>query len=184
MVLLRENQHYQLRAEPITRYAAPMNEPKPKIAIFADVQNIYYTSRDTFSRPVNYKLLWRDIERGGEIVHACAYAIHRGDDKQLKFQNALKHMGFSVKLKPYIQRSDGSSKGDWDVGIAVDMLEIAPSVDKVVLLSGDGDFDLLLEAVKRRFNVPCDVYSVKALTAKTLIDSASAFYPIDETKLI
>ena len=61
----------------------------------------------------------------------------------------LKHIGFTVKLKPYIQRSDGSAKGDWDVGIAIDVMEMAREVDTVILLSGDGDFDLLLEKVKK-----------------------------------
>jgi uncharacterized LabA/DUF88 family protein len=114
-----------------------------KIAIFADVQNIYYTTRDAYGRQFNYRKLWQRISAEGDIVSATAYAIHRNDDKQLKFQDALKHIGFAVKLKPYIQRSDGSAKGDWDVGIAIDVMDTAKDVDTVVLLSGDGDFDLL-----------------------------------------
>jgi len=155
-----------------------------KIAIFADVQNIYYTTRDRYAKPFNYRALWQQVSKEGEIVHATAYAIHRGDDKQLKFQNALKHMGFTVKLKPFLQRSDGSAKGDWDVGITIDVLEVAENVDKVVLLSGDGDFDLLLESIKRRFNVICDVYGVEELTANSLIDSATNFHPIDQRLLM
>ena len=93
----------------------------PRIAVFADVQNIYYTTRQAFGRQFNYRALWQHLSERGEIVHAMAYATHRGDDGQTKFQDALKHIGFTVKLKPYIQRSDGSSKGDWDVGIAVDV---------------------------------------------------------------
>lgn len=155
-----------------------------RIAVFADVQNIYYTTRDTYGRAFNYRYFWRQLSQQGDIVHALAYAIHRGDEKQLKFQDALKHIGFRVKLKPFIQRSDGSAKGDWDVGIAIDVLELAEQVDKVVLLSGDGDFDLLLEAVKKRFGVQCDVYGVSALTAKSLIDSSSKFIAIDESYLL
>ena len=71
------------------------------------------------------------IRSQGVVVHALAYAIHRGDERQLKFQNALKHIGFTVKLKPYIQRSDGSAKGDWDVGICIDVLDIAENVDEI-----------------------------------------------------
>jgi uncharacterized LabA/DUF88 family protein len=155
-----------------------------KIAIFVDVQNIYYTTRDTYSRQFNYKKLWEIISAQGEIVCANAYATHRGDEKQLKFQNALKHIGFTVKLKPFIQRSDGSAKGDWDVGITIDVMETAKDVDTVILLSGDGDFGLLLEKIKQNYNVNTEVYGVPALTANNLIDTANAFHPIEEDLLL
>ena len=155
-----------------------------KIAVFVDVQNIYYTTRQAYGRQFDYRKLWQRISAGGEIVSAIAYAIHRGDDKQLKFQNALKQIGFTVKLKPYIQRSDGSAKGDWDVGIAIDVMEIAREVDTVVLLSGDGDFDLLLEKIKKDYTVSAEVYGVRALTADSLINSASVYYPIEEDLLL
>ena len=105
-----------------------------KIAIFVDVQNIYYTTRDTYGRQFNYREFWKRISTQGDIVVANAYAIHRGDDKQKKFQDALKHIGFTVKLKPYIQRSDGSAKGDLDVGITIDVMQVAKDVDTVILL--------------------------------------------------
>ena len=155
-----------------------------KIAIFADVQNIYYTTRDVYGRQFNYRKLWQQISSEGEIVSATAYAIHRGDDKQLKFQDALKHIGFTVKLKPYIQRSDGSAKGDWDVGIAIDVMDTSKDVDTVVLLSGDGDFDLLLEKIKNDFGVETEVYGVPALTANSLINAASIYYRIEEDLLL
>jgi len=155
-----------------------------KIAIFVDVQNIYYTTRDIFSRQFNYQKLWNRISEQGEIVCANAYATHRGDEKQLKFQNALKHIGFTVKLKPFIQRSDGSAKGDWDVGITIDVMETAKDVDTVILLSGDGDFGLLLEKIKQNYNVNTEVYGVPALTANNLIETANTFHPIEEDLLL
>ncbi len=155
-----------------------------KIAVFVDVQNIYYTTRQAYGRQFNYRKLWQRISAGGEIISATAYAIHRDDEKQLKFQNALKQIGFTVKLKPYIQRSDGSAKGDWDVGITIDVLEAARDVDTVVLLSGDGDFDLLLEKIKRDSAVSAEVYGVRALTANSLINSASIYHRIDEDLLL
>jgi uncharacterized LabA/DUF88 family protein len=161
-----------------------MNEKK-KIAIFVDVQNIYYTTRDTYGRQFNYRAFWKRISTGGEIVSATAYAIGRDDDKQLKFQDALKHIGFTVKLKPYIQRKDGSAKGDWDVGITIDILEAVKNVDTIILLSGDGDFDLLLDKIKTGDNaVNAEVYGVPALTANSLINAASKFNPIKEDLLL
>ena len=155
-----------------------------RIAIFADVQNIYYTTRQAYGRQFNYKKLIERISGQGEIVSATAYAIDRNDDKQRKFQTALKHMGFTVKLKPYIQRSDGSAKGDWDVGIAIDVLDAAHDVDTIVLLSGDGDFDLLLRKIKKDYAVKTEVYGVPALTANSLIDAASLYHRIDEGLLL
>jgi len=155
-----------------------------KIALFADVQNIYYTTRDAYGRQFNYRKLWQKISSQGKIVTAIAYAIDRGDDKQGKFQDALKHIGFTVKLKPYIQRSDGSAKGDWDVGIAIDVMETAKDVDTVILLSGDGDFDLLLKKIRTDYAVSAEVYGVPALTANSLIESASYFHPIKDDLLL
>jgi len=155
-----------------------------KIAVFVDVQNIYYTTRHAFGRQFNYRELWRAVAARGDIVLANAYATHRGDEKQLRFQNALRHVGFTIKLKPYIQRSDGSAKGDWDVGITIDVLEAAKDVDTVVLLSGDGDFDMLLEKIETDYAVTTEVYGVPALTAKSLIDSASVYHRIGEDLLL
>ena len=155
-----------------------------KTAIFVDVQNIYYTTRQAYGRQFNYRKLIERIRAEGELVSATAYAIDRKDEKQLKFQNALKQMGFTIKLKPYIQRSDGSAKGDWDVGIAIDVLEAARDVDTVVLLSGDGDFDLLLNKVSKDYDVSTEVYGVPALTAGSLIEAASIYHRIDEDLLL
>ncbi|MCL1048806.1 NYN domain-containing protein [Shewanella abyssi] len=155
-----------------------------KIALFVDVQNIYYTCRQAYGRQFNYRKLWQHLGYEGEITHATAYAIHRGDDGQLKFQDALKHIGFEVKLKPFIQRSDGSAKGDWDVGIAIDIMEVASEVDSVILLSGDGDFDLLMLKIYQKYGVETQVYGVPGLTAKSLIDSASQYHQIDDSLLL
>lgn len=155
-----------------------------KIALFADVQNIYYTTRQAYGRQFDYQKLWKRVSKGGEIVSANAYAIDRNDPKQRKFQAALKNIGFDVKLKPYIQRRDGSSKGDWDVGIAIDIMEAAGDVDIVVLLSGDGDFDLLLQRIRTKHSVRAEVFGVPELTANSLIDSASLYHRIDESLLV
>tara|TARA_B110000467_G_scaffold155269_1_gene167399 strand:- start:802 stop:1275 length:474 start_codon:yes stop_codon:yes gene_type:complete len=155
-----------------------------KIAVFVDVQNIYYTTRDTFAKQFNYRLLWQELMAQGDIVVANAYAIQRSDDQQHKFQKALKHIGFDVKLKPYIQRRDGSAKGDWDVGITIDIMEAAADVDTIVLLSGDGDFDRLLTKVREKHNVHCEVYGVDKLTAKSLINAADVYHKIEQSLLM
>jgi uncharacterized LabA/DUF88 family protein len=167
-----------------SRHSLRKQAPVKKIAIFADVQNIYYTTRQAYGRQFNYRKLWEKISADGEIVSATAYAIYRDDEKQQKFQNALKQIGFTIKLKPYIQRSDGSAKGDWDVGITIDIMEAAKDVDTIVLLSGDGDFDLLLKKITQDYAVSAEVYGVPALTAESLIDAASIYHRIEEDLLL
>ncbi|MBU2872150.1 NYN domain-containing protein [Colwellia sp. E2M01] len=155
-----------------------------KIAVFVDVQNIYYTTRDAFAKQFNYRLLWQELMAQGDITVANAYAIQRSDDQQHKFQKALRHIGFEVKLKPYIQRKDGSAKGDWDVGITIDVMEAAADVDTVVLLSGDGDFDRLLSKVRDKYGVKTEVYSVEGLTAKSLIEATDVYHKIEQSLLL
>ena len=155
-----------------------------RVAIFVDVQNIYYTTKQGFNSNFDYNIFWAQATSGREVVAAIAYAIDRGDEKQRQFQNILRAIGFEVKLKPFIQRSDGSAKGDWDVGITLDVMEYAPQSDVVVLASGDGDFDLLLHKIRRNYDVLAEVYGVSQLTAKSLIDSASKFIAITDNLLL
>ena len=154
------------------------------VAIFADVQNIYYTTRQAYQAQFDYQAFWSVATANREVTSAFAYAIDRRDQKQMQFQEILKKIGFTVKLKPYIQRSDGSAKGDWDVGIALDMMEAAADVDIIVLVSGDGDFDLALERIHEKHGAATEVYGVPSLTATSLVTAAKKFVPIDESLLI
>jgi len=155
-----------------------------KVALFVDVQNIYYTTKQAYHRHFNYQRFWSEATAGREVVAAIAYAIDKGDSKQQGFQQILRHIGFEVKLKPYIQRTDGSAKGDWDVGITLDVMELAAQVDVITLLSGDGDFDLLLAKAHQRYGVSTEVYGVPALTAPSLINAAQRFIAIDDKLLL
>jgi uncharacterized LabA/DUF88 family protein len=148
------------------------------VAIFVDVQNIYYTTRQRFARHFDYNRFWAEVTREREVVKAIAYAIERDNVKQKEFQNILRAIGFEVKLKPYIQRRDGSAKGDWDVGITLDVLEYASVADVVVLASGDGDFDLLVHKLRDKYRVSTEVYGVAELSAGSLMRAADRFVPI------
>jgi uncharacterized LabA/DUF88 family protein len=155
-----------------------------KVAIFVDVQNIYYTTKQIHQCHFDYSAFWAEVTSEREVVKAIAYAIDRGDEKQKQFQNILKGIGFELKLKPFIQRSDGSAKGDWDVGITPDVMEYSQNTDVMVLASGDGDFDLLVSKMRNNFGVSAEVYGVAQLTARSLINSASKFMPIEGALLL
>lgn len=162
----------------------PLNKKRETVSIFVDVQNIYYTTKQRYQRHFDYNAFWAKATFDREIVNAFAYAIGRGDEKQKQFQNILRGIGFEIKLKPFIQRQDGSAKGDWDVGITLDVIEYAKKSDVIILLSGDGDFDLLVKKVKNDFGKIVEVYGVQDLTADTLIEVASKFIAIKDDLLL
>ena len=155
-----------------------------KVAIFVDIQNVYYTARQAYGKNFDYNKFWAQATANRDVVQAFCYAIDKGDQKQREFQNILRAIGFKVKLKPYIQRSDGSAKGDWDVGIALDAMECAEQADVIVLVSGDGDFDLLVNKIRLKHNKKVEVYGVPQFTAASLMSEASQFIAIDNTLLL
>jgi uncharacterized LabA/DUF88 family protein len=170
----------------------PSDEHRKNVAIFVDVQNIFYTTRQIHGCNFDYNTFWRVAASGREVISATAYAIDRGDEKQRQFQNILRAIGFAVKLKPFIQRADGSAKGDWDVGLTIDVIECCAQatgaknrcVDVVVLASGDGDFDLLVRHIMAKHGVEVEVYGVAELTADSLIAAASRFVAIEGELLL
>ena len=155
-----------------------------KVALFVDVQNVYYTTRQAFNCNFDYNEFWSRATSGRKVVKAIAYAIDKGDKKQHEFQNILRAIGFEVKLKPFIERADGSAKGDWDVGIAIDAMEYSESADVVILVSGDGDFDLLVNKLRVDKGKFVQVYGVSQLTSLSLMNAASEFIPIEQDLLM
>jgi uncharacterized LabA/DUF88 family protein len=155
-----------------------------RVAVFVDVQNVFYTVKQCYGCHFDYQAFWDHVTAEREVVRAFAYAIDRRDPKQIRFQQILESIGFEVKLKPFIQRSDGSAKGDWDVGITLDMIEYAEEVDVAVLVSGDGDFDLVVRKLRESHGVDVEVYGARKLTAGTLIRAATRFFPIEGQLLL
>lgn len=155
-----------------------------KVAIFVDVNNVYYTVREAYSKNFDYNKFWAKVTTNRQVVQAFCYAIDKGDQKQREFQNILRAIGFKVKLKPLIQRADGSAKGDWDVGIALDAMEHAEQADIIVLVSGDGDFDLLVNKIRVKHGKKVEVYGVSQFTAASLINASSEFIAIDKQLLL
>lgn len=155
-----------------------------RVTILVDAQNVYYTTKQAYGCGFDYKAFWRMATADRQVVGAFAYACERGDARQQQFQNILRGIGFDVKLKPYIQRADGSAKCDWDVGITIDALGSASRSDVVVLVSGDGDFDLLMQKLERESGIRTEVYGVPGLTAASLINATSTYVPIENGLLL
>lgn len=115
-----------------------------RVGVFVDVQNLYYSAKNLYQQKVNFKEILKEAVKGRQLVRAFAYVIKADMKDEDNFHKALTDIGFEVKAKELQVFYGGNKKGDWDVGIAMDMVRMADKIDTAVLISGDGDFDDLL----------------------------------------
>lgn len=153
-----------------------------RIAIFVDVQNMFYSAKTLYQSKVDYKKLLEGIVRGRKLVRAIAYVVQKADVDQSSFLEALRRSGYEVKEKELTIRDDGSTKGDWKVEIALDALLLEPRIDCAVLVSGDGDFVPLMDVLRSR-GVRTEVVSFEQSTSNDLRRVSDQFIPIDEDVL-
>lgn len=119
-----------------------------RIGVFVDVQNMYYSAKHLHNSKVNFRTILKEAISGRRLIRAIAYVIKADIKDENTFYDALEEMGFEVRSKDLQVFYGGSKKGDWDVGIAMDVMRLAPKLDTIVLVSGDGDFSDLLEHAK------------------------------------
>lgn len=148
-----------------------------RVGFLADVQNLYQSSREVLGTNVAYDKLLRAAVRNRTLYRAYAYVID-GDTDQTSFVRVLDQLDFTVRRKRLIRRSDGSAKGNWDVGIAIDMVRLIQPVDVICLASGDGDFVPAVEYAQHHA-VQVEVYGFRQCTSQDLIAKADRFYPLD-----
>ena len=116
-----------------------------RVGLFVDIQNLYYTARNVYNARVNFNSVLKDAVMDRPLVRAIAYGIKADMPEEQTFFDALNKAGFEVKLKELQTFYGGTKKGDWDVGIVMDIIKLIPKLDVVVLASGDGDYIPLLE---------------------------------------
>ncbi len=148
-----------------------------KVGVFIDVQNMFYAAKNQFEARLDYVKTLQHILKGRRLIKAIAYIIENPEIDQSAFVSLLSHHSFEVRSKPLIQRADGSQKGDWDMEIALDILEFIDRVDVVALVSGDGDFVSLAKLVKSK-GPRVEVYGFPQNTAIDLKEVADEFFPI------
>ncbi len=155
----------------------PGDEPELRVALFVDTQNLYYAARDLRGGAVDYERLLAASLRGRRLVQASAYVVERdGDSTAFGFVAKLSSLGYRVKRrKVKIHRVDEQGtvvmEGDWDMGIAADMVRSFSHADVVALASGDGDFVPILE-LAQELGKRVEVLSFKETTAHELQDMA------------
>jgi len=144
-----------------------------RVGVFIDTQNLYHSAKNLYKRKVNFGSILKDAVLGRKLVRAIAYVItsEAGDEKA--FFDALTKLGIETKTKDLQVFSGGAKKGDWDVGLAVDAIKMAPRLDAVVIVSGDGDFVPLVEYLQTMTQV--EVISFGKSTSSKLREIADDF---------
>src|SRR3990167_6442161 len=155
-----------------------------RVGVFVDVQNMYYSARALYSAKVNFKELLKEAVNGRKLVRAIAYGVSAGEKDEENFHKALDGIGYEVKLKDLQIFYGGNKKADWDVGLAIDAIELAPKLDVVVLVSGDGDYIPLVEHLKRALGCRVEVLAFGRSCSGKLKEIADEFYDLDEKNFV
>jgi uncharacterized LabA/DUF88 family protein len=145
-----------------------------RVGVFIDVQNMYYSARNMYGSKVNFGNIVKHGIGTQHLVRAIAYTISTKTGDELPFFEALHKMGIEVNMKELLEYEGGQKKGDWDVGITVDIIRMLDMVDVVVLVSGDGDYVPLGEYIKNRGRV-FHVISFRESTSSKLVDCADVY---------
>lgn len=119
-----------------------------RIAVFIDVQNLYHSAKNLYGARVNFKNLLSEAVTGRQLIRAIAYVAKADEPGEASFFDALEKAGIEVRVKDLQVYPDGTKKGDWDVGLAIDAVRLSSGLDAIILISGDGDFVPLVEYLK------------------------------------
>jgi uncharacterized LabA/DUF88 family protein len=150
-----------------------------RVGVFIDTQNVYHSARNLYQARVNFGAVLKDAVAGRKLVRAVAYVIttEAGDEKN--FFEALEKIGIETKTKDLQIFAGGAKKADWDVGLAVDAIKMAPRLDCVVIVSGDGDFIPLVEYLQT-MGVQVEVVSFGKSTSGKLREVVDDFVDLSE----
>lgn len=150
-----------------------------RVGVFVDVQNLYYSARYIHKAKVNFKTILKEAVKRRHLIRAIAYVIRADVKDEENFFDALKKLGYEVKAKDLQVFYGGAKKGDWDIGIAMDMIELAPKLDAIVLVSGDGDFVPLVQHLKHALGCYVEVMAFGKSSSQKLIEEADNFIDMD-----
>jgi uncharacterized LabA/DUF88 family protein len=153
-----------------------------RVGVFVDVQNMYYSARNLFDAKLNFKEVLKEAVKGRSLIRAIAYVIKADVKDEKNFFDALENFGFEVRAKDLQVFYGGHKKGDWDIGIAMDTIELAPRLDTVVLVSGDGDFVPLAQHLKRAIGCKVEVIAFGKSCSSKLKEEADLFSDLDKNK--
>lgn len=151
-----------------------------RVGVFVDVQNMYYSAKSLYQAKVDFSQILKTAVNGRSLIRAVSYVIKADVVKEEKnFFGALENIGFEVRAKDLQVFAGGHKKGDWDIGIAMDMIELAPKLDVEILISGDGDYVDLLRHLKHALGVRVEVIAFGKSSSSKLKAAADQFTDLD-----
>lgn len=150
-----------------------------KVAVFVDIQNMYYSAKNLYNKKVDFGAILKKATNGRKLIRAFAYVIKADIDKEKEFHHALDKAGYEVKSKGLQTFYGGNKKGDWDIGIAMDVIKLAQKVDTIVLVSGDGDFQELLQYVSF-LGCKTEVIAFSKSASNKIKEEADEFFDMDK----
>ena len=150
-----------------------------RVGVFIDTQNLYHSAKNLYRANVNFGQVLKDVVTNRVLTRAIAYVITTESGEEKNFFEALAKVGIETKTKPLQIFGSGAKKADWDVGLAVDAIKLAPKLDAVVVISGDGDFVPLVEYLKTH-GCQVEVAAFGKSTSAKLIEAADGFLDLDE----
>lgn len=154
---------------------AIIKQKDQRVGIFIDTQNLYHTAKNLYKRKVNFANVVKDVLAGRSLVRAIAYVITTENEDEKSFLSALTKAGIETKSKDLQIFYDGSKKADWDIGLAIDAVSMAPKLDAIIIISGDGDFVPLCEYLRYHHGVQVEVATFGKSASATLKATADDF---------
>lgn len=152
-----------------------IKHPAQRVGIFIDTQNLYHSAKHLYKSRVNFAKVLEEAVGDRILVRAIAYVISTDAGDESAFFEALTKIGIETKVKDLQVFSDGAKKADWDVGLAIDAVKLAPKLDTVIIASGDGDFVPLIEYLDLNEGCQVEVISFGKSSSQKLKEAAHAF---------
>lgn len=151
-----------------------------RVGIFIDTQNIYHSAKNLYHAKANFGAIVKEVLAGRTLVRAMAYVVTTETGEEKAFFDALEKAGIEIRSKPLQIFLGGAKKADWDVGLAIDAVSLAPKLDSVILLSGDGDYVPLVEYLQNTHGCQVEVVAFGKSSSARLIEAADDFLNLDE----
>ncbi|MDP2593120.1 MAG: NYN domain-containing protein [bacterium] len=151
-----------------------------RVGVFIDTQNLYHSAKNLYHARVNFSQVVKDVVGQRALIRAIAYGIRTETGEEKAFFEALVKHGIEAKIKDLQIFAGGAKKADWDVGLAVDAIKMAPKLDTVIILSGDGDFVPLVEYLQMNEGCLVEVVSFGKSTSQKLKETVDDFVDLDE----
>src|ERR1700749_1811912 len=146
-----------------------------RVGVFIDTQNLYHSAKHLYKSRVNFANVLAEAVGNRVLVRAIAYVISTESGDETAFFDALTKIGIETKTKDLQIFADGAKKADWDVGLAVDAIKLAPKLDTIILATGDGDFVPLIEYLDMHEGCQVEVISFGKSSSAKIKEAAHAF---------